>query len=62
MGNLNCVPRVHMEIARKVNLIHMLLELLSMPYVPSLLQLMRLLHACFWGIRNAEETRSSGKN
>jgi hypothetical protein len=49
-----------MEIARKVNLIHVLLELLTMPDVPTLLQLMRLLHACFWDIRYAgEETVSS---
>jgi hypothetical protein len=34
------------EIAKKVNIIHMLLKLLSLPDVPTLLQLMRLLEAC----------------
>jgi hypothetical protein len=34
------------EISKKVNIIHMLLELLSLPDVPTLLQLMRLLLAC----------------
>jgi hypothetical protein len=48
-----------MEIARKVNIIHMLLELLSLPDVPSLLQLMRLLQACFWDLRNTEATSTS---
>jgi hypothetical protein len=50
-----------MEIARKVNIVRMLLELLSLPDVPTLLQLMRLLQACFWDLRNAEvNTVSSG--
>jgi hypothetical protein len=44
-----------MEIARKVNIIRMLLELLSLPDVPTLLQLMRLLQACFWDLKNPEE-------
>ncbi|XP_021929302.1 uncharacterized protein LOC110834446 isoform X2 [Zootermopsis nevadensis] len=61
IGNLTCVPRVRKEIARKVDIIRMLLELLSMPDVPTLLQLMRLLQACFWDLRNTEEnTVSSG--
>jgi hypothetical protein len=59
MGNLSCVPSVRMEIAKRVNIIHMLLELLSLPDVPTLLQLMRLLQACFWDLRNAEAKISS---
>lgn len=46
IGNLSCVASVRVEIARKVNVIHMLLKLLSLPDVPTLLQLMRLLQAC----------------
>ena len=46
LGNLSCVASVRMEIAKQVNFIHMLLELLSLPDVPTLLQLMRLLRAC----------------
>jgi len=46
LGNLSCVASVRMEIAKQVNIIHMLLELLSLPDVPTLLQLMRLLRAC----------------
>lgn len=59
MGNLSCVPSVRMEIAKRVNIIHMLLELLSLPDVPTLLQLMRLLQACFWDLRNTEAKISS---
>lgn len=59
MGNLSCVPSVRMEIAKRVNIIHMLLELLSLPDVPTLLQLMRLLQACFWDLRNTEAKNSS---
>jgi hypothetical protein len=46
LGNLSCVASVRVEIAKQVNIIHMLLELLSLPDVPTLLQLMRLLRAC----------------
>jgi hypothetical protein len=43
-----------MEIGERVNFIRMLLELLSLPDVPTLLQLMRLLQACVWDLRNGE--------
>lgn len=46
LGNLSCVASVRVQIAKQVNIIHMLLELLSLPDVPTLLQLMRLLRAC----------------
>ncbi|PNF41689.1 hypothetical protein B7P43_G03437 [Cryptotermes secundus] len=59
MGNLSCVPSVRMEIAKRVTIIHMLLDLLSLPDVPTLLQLMRLLQACFWDLRNTEAKISS---
>lgn len=59
MGNLSCVPSVRMEIAKRVNIIHMLLELLSLPDVRTLLQLMRLLQACVWDLRNTEAKVSS---
>jgi hypothetical protein len=50
-----------MEIAKRVNIIRMLLELLSLPDAPTLLQLMRLLQACVWDLRSAEtKIASSG--
>jgi hypothetical protein len=48
-----------MEIAGRVNIIRMLLELLSLPDVPTLLQLMRLLQACVWDLRNEEANISA---
>jgi hypothetical protein len=48
-----------MEIAGRVNIIRMLLELLSLPDVPTLLQLMRLLQACVWDLRHGEANISS---
>jgi len=46
LGNLSCVASVRVEIAKQVNIIHMLMELLTLPDVPTLVQLMRLLRAC----------------
>jgi hypothetical protein len=61
MGNLSCVPSVRKEIAERVNIIRMLLELLSLPDVPTLLQLMRVLQACVWDLRNGEAINLSSE-
>ncbi|XP_069674693.1 uncharacterized protein [Periplaneta americana] len=58
IGNMSCTANVRAEIAQSDVIISALLGLLSIPDVPTLLQLMRLLQACFWDLRKFEEKSS----
>lgn len=59
VGNLSCVQEVRAEISRDSGMIAMLLDLLSMPDAPMLVQLTRLIQTCTWDLRKPPETGES---
>ncbi|XP_066993099.2 protein saal1 isoform X2 [Anabrus simplex] len=60
IGNMCCVESVRTELGRRTDVVEVLLELLSMPDVPTLLQVLRVLQTCAWDVKNRSAKSKNG--